>query len=198
MPEEFTVDEPCFGAIRMSREAARLHLSRIGLDEERGRADRRIAGLEAALAVLRSDPGRPVPLGWRPGRDAADARRLARSGLFLDRWYAARQGTRPGRAAFRRFLTTGVALDHAPNPFFDPVWYRAAHLGGRTDEAPILHYLRIGAPGALAPGPLFDPIAYAAHNPDIAQEPDLLAHLLRRGLREGRRFLPTDGAARPG
>ncbi|WP_375428376.1 hypothetical protein [uncultured Sphingomonas sp.] len=180
MPEDSTPD-----VIPISRETARFHLSRLELGEASHRARLRADGAAAASGALRWGPDGSAP--WRLGR----RRRLARSGLFLGRWYAAGQGIRPGDAS-RHFLAVGIPADHAPNPFFDSAWYRRAHLDGAPDEAPIAHYLRIGAANALATGPLFDPIAYLAHNPDLAGEPDLLAHLLRRGLREGRRFLPVD------
>lgn len=115
--------------------------------------------------------------------------RIARSGLLLTGWYAAEHGLRSPREASRHFANEGVARDLSPNPLFDARWYRATHLPS-SGEAPILHYLRIGAINALAPGPLFDPVLYAALNPDLAQEPDLLSHFLRKGVFEGRRFLP--------
>lgn len=173
--------------IALDPEAAQLELAQLRLEEQRRAAERAClsaASLDAAITASRQPAPLVLPTRW--GRGAAG--RLARSGLLLAHWYAAEQGLSSARAAFPHYLDTGIAQDRAPNPFFDPAWYRAEHLDGAA-EAPIWHYLRTGAKNALAPGPLFDPAAYCALNPDLAQEPDLLAHFLTRGIREGRRFL---------
>lgn len=179
----------------MSPALARSHLARRAAEGERRRSVemRRIAEAEQAASIVRGSADRRR--GWWTGLAWGKEVALRRSGLLLTRWYAAEHGLRSPREAFRDFVNRGVACDISPNPFFDARWYRAAHLASSSGEAPIRHYLRIGAINALQPGPLFDPVLYAALNPDLVREPDLLSHFLRKGVFEGRRFLPDPAAS---
>ncbi len=78
----------------------------------------------------------------------------------------------------RHYVEHGAREDRAPNPWFDPVWYRAAHRLA-VDADPLFHYLSIGEARGLRPSPSFDPSWYrATYDPGPRHSP--LADFLRR------------------
>jgi hypothetical protein len=116
-------------------------------------------------------------------------RAIQATGLFDAVWYRHRYpdvdaaGMSPGR----HYAEHGVREDRAPNPWFDPVWYRATH-GLPTHEAPLFHYVSVGEPTGLRPSPNFDPGWYrATYKPGLKRSP--LADFLRR--RRSRTVAPS-------
>lgn len=83
----------------------------------------------------------------------------------------------------------------AASGLFDAGHYAAA-AGLAPDAAScIAHYLRQGWRQSPSPSRLFDPAGYLALNPDVARAGgDPFLHLLRHGLREGRRLPPLPPA----
>ena len=95
-------------------------------------------------------------------------RAIQETGLFDPVWYAHRYpdveaaGMRP----IRHYAEQGTAEDRAPNPWFDPVWYRATYRLPAHEDA-LLHYASAGEANGLRPSPKFDPSWYrATYNPD--------------------------------
>ena len=197
-----------FPAIALEPAAARGLLDAIGrrtVEQALDQAGRVIAAREATIEVLRLDPSasrarrrRGTFSAWLlPSRPTGDldpalADQLAGTGLFLPGWYHDRyRDVVAGADPWAHFLSSGLGLGLAPNPFFDPDWYADTHLDGRRDEPAILHYLRVGARYALAPGPLFDAAAYLLAGAAPAGAPDALASFLTRGIDAGHAAIPV-------
>jgi hypothetical protein len=202
-----------FDPIPITPEAAKTELLHRELRMQRYReqmACQLAATKQAALDMLRYDPSivRQTMtvriarlLGSTNRRHSALDVRLRR-GLLLPNWYAARYARQlAGQSPLAHYLGQGLAEDLAPNPFFDPVWYRARHMSPATGAKPepaIKHYLRIGARHALAPGALFDAAAYLSDHPEIAGTPDPLYDFIVRGLLLGRHVKPVPLPLPPG
>ena len=197
-----------FDPIPLSPEAARAEIARrdaLAQDYRERMANQRVAAMQAAIDMLRHDP--VIVRQAAPGRlrgvrrwlrrtraDHRDAVAALRGGLFLPNWYAHRYaGQCDRRSALSHYLAKGLPDKSAPNPFFDPGWYRARYMttGGGHAETAIAHYIRIGARHGLSPGPLFDSAAYLHAYPELAEVPDLLLDFIVRGVMQGRQPRPV-------
>jgi len=90
-----------------------------------------------------------------------DIRAVQETGVFDAVWYRRRYPDvdAAGLSPIRHYVEHGAREDRAPNPWFDPVWYRTTnHL--RAHEDPLLHYLSYGEANGLRPSPNFDPVWY--------------------------------------
>jgi hypothetical protein len=95
-------------------------------------------------------------------------RAIQETGLFDPVWYAHRYPDvdATGTSPIRHYAEHGAVEDRAPNPWFDPVWYRAANRLPSHEDA-LLHYVTEGEANGLRPSPKFDPVWYRAiYNPD--------------------------------
>ena len=106
----------------------------------------------------------PRPNTLRYDRYATKCASIQETGLFDAVWYAHRypdvdaSGMRP----IRHYAEHGAQEDRSPNPWFDPVWYRATHrLAPRED--PLFHYVSGGEAAGLRPSPNFDPVLVSRH-----------------------------------
>jgi hypothetical protein len=90
-----------------------------------------------------------------------EIRALHQTGLFDDVWYRHRYPDvdAAGLNPLRHYAEHGVREDRAPNPWFDPIWYRVTHRLS-AHEIPLFHYVSVGEPGGLRPSPDFDPSWY--------------------------------------
>jgi hypothetical protein len=132
---------------------------------------------------------------WRGG-DLADISAYVRrrtdpaaapKALFDQAWYL---GTQPDAAGFGRsplvhYLTRGMAVDAAPHPLFDPVFYRRGNAAELGAVSPLAHFVHAGAWQGHNPHPLFDLAHYAAQRPDLAADEDPVSHYVRKGWRDG-------------
>jgi hypothetical protein len=93
-----------------------------------------------------------------------EIRAVRQSGLFDEVWYLHRHPdvVAAGMNPILHYVEHGLQEDRAPNPWFDPVWYRATHRLGRDDDAPLFHYASGGEAAGLHPSPRFDPSWYRA------------------------------------
>lgn len=134
-------------------------------------------------------------LYWLWGGKAGLRGRLLRTGLFDSAFYTARhpESCQGDPTGLDHYLAEGDALGYAPNPLFDPRYYRRAAFGLPLASAnSLLHYLFIGGSQGLAPSSRFDPAYYLACNADVRESGmDPLRHYLRKGRLEGRH--PTPG-----
>jgi glycosyltransferase involved in cell wall biosynthesis len=149
---------------------------------------------------------------WPLDKPAVDVVKLPATGptpawaVFDATWYRARyvdavrllpDPSDQGLLAF--YLGEGQRLAHAPNPWFDEVWYRRVHpaVGPMLERGEVAsgfdHYCRQGNCLDRRPHWLFDERLYRRRNPDltddILQERRLANgydHYLRNGNREGR------------
>jgi hypothetical protein len=94
---------------------------------------------------------------------ARDIRAIQDTGLFDPVWYGNRYPdvAAAGMSPIRHYAAHGAREDRTPNPWFDPVWYRATHRPP-GEENPLFHYLSVGEPSGLRPSPKFDPVWYRA------------------------------------
>jgi hypothetical protein len=83
------------------------------------------------------------------------------TGLFDAAWYRHRYQDvdAAGMDPVRHYVEFGAREDRAPNPWFDPVWYRATHRL-KAHEQPLFHYLSRGEARGLRPSANFDPTWY--------------------------------------
>ena len=118
------------------------------------------------------------------GAAAADIRRLRASGLFDPAWYRYRYPdvAEAGMGVEQHYVLFGAAEDRAPNPWFDPVWYRASH-GLAQGEDPLVHYVSAGEAQGLRPSPHFDPAWYRANYSGDTRRTALADFLRRRKTR---------------
>jgi hypothetical protein len=88
---------------------------------------------------------------------------IEKTGLFDADWYRRRYPDvdAAGIPPIRHYAEFGVREDRAPNPWFDPVWYRATHRLNAHDS-PLFHYVSRGEAAGLRPSPNFDPPWYRA------------------------------------
>ena len=197
-----------FDPIPLSPEAAQSEIARRDLlarDYRERMAQQSVAAMQASIDMLCHDPAivrqnapgllRGLRRRLRRKRDSSEDTATALSdGLLLPNWYAQRSaGECDGKSALSHYLAKGLPDELAPNPFFDPGWYRARYMlsDGGTTESAIGHYLRIGARHGLSPGPLFDSASYLRAYPEVVEVPDLLADFIVRGLMQGRRPRPV-------
>jgi hypothetical protein len=107
-------------------------------------------------------------------------RAITATGLFDPIWYGHRYSDvgAAGISPIRHYVEHGMAEDRAPNPWFDPVWYRAACRLPKHEDA-LLHYATAGEANGMRPSPQFDPAWYrATYDPDTRHS--ALADFLRR------------------
>jgi hypothetical protein len=73
------------------------------------------------------------------------------SGLFDEAWYMSKYPhlAGPGYVPISYYAFVGWRQDHNPNPNFNSLWYRNAHMGG-AEANPLLHYIREGRARGLA------------------------------------------------
>ena len=92
-----------------------------------------------------------------------EIRAIQDTGLFDPIWYGHRYPDveAAGLSPIRHYAAHGAREDRWPNPWFDPVWYRATNRL-RTDENPLFHYSSIGEGNGLRPSANFDPSWYRA------------------------------------
>lgn len=90
-----------------------------------------------------------------------DIRAIQATGLFDAEWYRHRYPDvdAAGISPIRHYAEFGAREDRAPNPWFDPVWYRATHRLS-VHERPLFHYVSVGEASGLRPSPHFDPSWY--------------------------------------
>ena len=134
-----------------------------------------IATLRAGLEAM---PARPR--ARRPEPPPPEAGKVLLTGLFDAAWYGRRYpDTREaGVNPLYHYAGKGWREDRAPNPYFDPVWYRAAQ-GLPAHENPLFHYAAVGEANGFRPSPRFDPAWYrATYGLDAALSPlvDFLRH----------------------
>jgi hypothetical protein len=110
-------------------------------------------------------------------------RTIIETGLFDADWYRRRYAdVNPDVAPIRHYAAHGARENRAPNPWFDPIWYRSAYRLP-PDEDVLSHYVSDGEPRGLRPSPNFDPDWYrATYHLDTGQSP-LADFLLRRKTR---------------
>jgi hypothetical protein len=109
-----------------------------------------------------------------------EIRAVQQTGLFDAVWYRHRYPDvdAAGMNPILHYVEHGLREDRAPNPWFDPVWYRATHRLSQ-DDVPLFHYASGGEAGGLRPSPNFDPSWYrATYKPGLHRSP--LADFLRR------------------
>jgi len=92
-----------------------------------------------------------------------EIRAIEATGLFDEVWYRHRYPDVDAAkmSPVRHYAEHGMREDRAPNPWFDPVWYRASHRL-RSHDSPLFHYFSGGEAGGLRPSPNFDPSWYRA------------------------------------
>jgi hypothetical protein len=98
---------------------------------------------------------------------------IKETGLFEAAWYRHRYPDidDAGMNPIAHYAAHGEQEDRAPNPWFDPVWYRSAH-GLAPTERPLFHYVSVGEPRGLRPSPNFDPAWYrSAYNLGVRKSP---------------------------
>ena len=100
--------------------------------------------------------GRPVEAG--PGAAA-----IGETGLFDAAWYRRRYPdvAEAGMDPLHHYAEHGWREGRAPNPYFDPPWYQAAH-SVPPHENSLLHYLSLGEARDHPPSAKFDPGWYRA------------------------------------
>ncbi len=111
---------------------------------------------------------------------SAAIRAIEATSLFDAAWYGRQNPdiAAAGMSPIRHYASFGWTEDRAPNPWFDPAWYRSAHDLSPT-EPPLLHYATIGEAKNVRPSPDFDPAWYRrVYNLSAKQSP--LADFLRR------------------
>jgi hypothetical protein len=109
-----------------------------------------------------------------------EIRAIQATGLFDDVWYPRRYPDvdAAGLSPLRHYAEHGAREDRAPNPWFDPAWYRSTHRL-RPHERPLFHYLSDGEANGLRPSPNFDPSWYrTTYKLGLTRSP--LADFLRR------------------
>lgn len=96
-----------------------------------------------------------------------------------------------------RYLVFDFDKGKGPAPFFDGGHY-AKQIAKRGGDAPpdpensYLHWLQRGVRENISPAPWFDEGNYVGFNADLEGYADsLFMHLIRHGIREGRRFHPV-------
>jgi hypothetical protein len=111
-------------------------------------------------------------------------RTVVETGLFDADWYRHRYPDvdAAGMSPARHYAEHGAREDRAPNPWFDPVWYRATHRLP-PDADPVLHYVSTGEANGLRPSPNFDPVWYRATYKLGSKRSPLLDFLRRRHTR---------------
>jgi hypothetical protein len=105
---------------------------------------------------------------------------VRQTGLFDAGWYRRRYPDvdAAGMNPILHYVEHGLREDRAPNPWFDPVWYRATHRLPPGD-IPLFQYASGGEAGGLRPSPNFDPSWYrATYKLGLHRSP--LADFLRR------------------
>jgi hypothetical protein len=134
----------------------------------------------ALIAHLKDSPERPV---MPEAHDAAQTERATE--LFDAIWYRHRYPDidAAGIDPLAHYAEHGWLEDRAPNPWFDPAWYR-----GQQDipagQNPLLHYRTVGETAGHRPSRWFDPDWYRVTY-GIAAGRSPLADFLRR-RRDGR------------
>jgi hypothetical protein len=109
-----------------------------------------------------------------------EIRSVQESGLFDDLWYRHRYPDvdASGLNPLRHYAEHGMREDRAPNPWFDPRWYRTTWRL-EAHERPLFHYLATGEPLGHRPCPNFDPAWYrTTYKLGLKRSP--LADFLRR------------------
>ena len=115
-----------------------------------------------------------------PAAGADDGREvILGSGLFDAAWYRRRNADidAAGIDPLDHYTAHGWQEGRAPNPWFDPAWYRATH--NIADQDPLTHYISTGEASGLRPSRWFDPAWYRATyrlNPNRSPLADFLRH----------------------
>ena len=130
--------------------------------------------------------------GAAEGRTAGtDAAVIGPSGLFDPSFYllGSPDVGECGDDALAHFCAYGWREGRRPNPYFDPAWYRHAHLAGRHHPVnPLTHYVREGEAADLRPCAWFDTAWYRRRH-RLGADASPLRHFLRR--RRSQRVSPT-------
>jgi hypothetical protein len=119
----------------------------------------------------------------------SEIRAIRQTGLFDAAWYQRRNPDirDAGMSPIVHYVAHGERENRAPNPWFDPIWYRASH-SLPPHERPLLHYAATGEALGLRPSPRFDPVWYRkAYNLSATRSP--LVDFLRR--RHSRTVAPS-------
>ncbi len=126
--------------------------------------------------ALESEIGAPPVEGNRP-----DVRGIEATSLFDTAWYASRYPdiAQAGMNPIEHYAAHGWREDRAPNPWFDPVWYRATY-DIPPHEQPLPHYASAGEASGFRPCANFDPVWYRANYNLRANQPALADFLRRR------------------
>jgi hypothetical protein len=121
----------------------------------------------------------------------SDAPIIAGSGLFDASFYliGSPDVGESGGDALAHFCAYGWREGRRPNSYFDPTWYRHAHLAGlRHPVNPLLHYARHGEAADLRPCAYFE-TAWYRRTYGLASDASPLLHYLRH--RRSQRFSPN-------
>jgi hypothetical protein len=92
-----------------------------------------------------------------------EIRAVQQTGLFDAVWYRHRYPDvdAAGMNPILHYVGHGMREGRAPNPWFDPIWYRATHRLPQ-DDVPLIHYASGGEADGLRPSSNFDPGWYRA------------------------------------
>jgi hypothetical protein len=147
-------------------------------------------------AILEASPDRVALRGLR-----GEIRAVQDTGLFDAVWYGRRYPDveAAGISPVRHYVGFGAREDRAPNPWFDPAWYRATHRL-RPEEDPLRHYMSEGEARGLRPSSRFDPSWYrATYELGPLQSPlaDFLARRRTRAVAPSAAMWPALGLPEP-
>jgi glycosyltransferase involved in cell wall biosynthesis len=122
---------------------------------------------------------------YRLRRLRKDVDLVAGSGLFDEKWYIARGGSKT--APLLEYCLGGFDKGRSCNYLFDENWYLLTNPDVRkTKFHPLVHYLRFGEKEGRSPSPLFDIAGYRLQLGG-EEPPSLLKHYLDGGWNKGLR-----------
>jgi hypothetical protein len=119
---------------------------------------------------------------------------LYRSGAFFYSYYLEKNPEllQLRQNPLKHYISIGDSTGRAPNPLFDPAWYRRRY----PDVAGIntlYHYLTSGAAEGRDPSLFFSTSGYLSMNPDISiAKVNPMVHYLLCGAEEGRQIVAVE------
>ena len=114
---------------------------------------------------------------------------IKRTELFDREYYLVQNAdvARSGIPPLRHYVAYGDREGRAPQPIFDPGYYRAKTPGRLKRVNALLHYAWVGRYQRMSPSPWFDVDYYLSNNKDVFRSGwDPLLHFLKWGGQEGR------------